>query len=78
MSNLNYSQEKRSIHVIRRVVEGSVMVQFIKPEWWDEWVEIDEEKVLKGEGGWSLKEGASSKVKREFRAIVNMLKLMMV
>ena len=50
-------------------------MQFKKPDWWDEWVEVDEEKLLRGEDGWSLKEGAPSRVKREFKAIIEMIKI---
>jgi len=50
-------------------------VQFKKPDWWDKWVEIDEEKVLKGEDGWSLREGAPIAVRREFEKIIEMIKL---
>jgi len=50
-------------------------VQFKKPDWWDEWVEVDEEKLLRGEDGWSLKEGAPSRVKREFKAIIEMIEI---
>mgnify|MGYP006961724977 FL=1 len=57
------------------MVEGGAVVQFKKPDWWDKWVEIDEEKVLKGEDGWSLREGAPIAVRREFEKIIEMIKL---
>mgnify|MGYP006940532341 CR=1 FL=1 len=57
------------------MVGGGAVVQFKKPDWWDEWVEVDEEKVLKGEDGWSLREGAPTVVRREFEKIIEMIKL---
>jgi len=57
------------------MAEGGAVVQFKKPDWWDEWVEIDEEKLLKGEDGWSLREGAPTVVRREFEKIIAMLKI---
>jgi hypothetical protein len=57
------------------MVEGGVIVQFQIPDWWDEWVVIDEEKLMKGEDGWSLKEGAPARAKREFKATIEMIKM---
>ena len=57
------------------MAEGGAVVQFKKPDWWDEWVEIDEEKVLKGEDGWSLRDEAPTVVRREFEKIIEMIKL---
>lgn len=57
------------------MVGGGAVVQFQRPEWWDEWVEIDEEKLLRGEDGWSLREGAPQAIKREFKDIIKMIKM---